>query len=243
MCTLIVLRGLDVGYPVVAAANRDEDRSRKASPPGLYVGERHRILCPRDRRAGGTWLGVGDQGMLAGLTNLVGAPAPAGAPTRGRLPLLALDQDGVEAAAERVCEEVAARPYAGFQLVLADAERLVVLIHTGGRLECEELDEVCVVSNVHRPGELRLEGLEAARVRGLAVTDRLERLRPLLLDRGEGGRHPVLAKGERYGTVSSSLIAVPAADLSRLVWLYAAGPPDEAPYRNYGNLGKRLIRG
>lgn len=241
MCSLIVLRGLDAEYPVLVAANRDEVRSRKASPPGLYVGERRRMLCPRDRRAGGTWLGVGDQGMLAGLTNLRDGPTPAGAPTRGRLPLLALDQDDVATAVERVREEVAARAYAGFQLVLADAEHLVVLVHAGGRLERVDLDDVCVVSNEHRPGELWLEGLEAARAPGLDVPERLERLRPLLLDRGGEGRHPVLKKGEHYGTVSSSLVAVPAADPTRLVWLYANGPPDEVGYRNYGNLGKRLL--
>ena len=58
---------LDVpDYPVflLVASNRDEERSRPSSPPGLWVGERRRILSPRDRRAGGTWLAVNDRGML-----------------------------------------------------------------------------------------------------------------------------------------------------------------------------------
>jgi len=41
--------------------------------------------------------------------------------------------------------------------------------------------------------------------------------------------------------VSSSLIAIPRGDLRELVWRYAAGAPDEVPYRNYGNLARRLV--
>jgi hypothetical protein len=65
----------------------------------------------------------------------------------------------------------------------------------------------------------------------------------LLLDAGDHGGHRVLKKGGSYGTVSSSLIAVPSADLRALVWRYAAGSPDEAPYRSYGNLARRLVDG
>jgi len=48
-------------------------------------------------------------------------------------------------------------------------------------------------------------------------------------------------RGDGYGTVSSSLIAVPAQDPLALVWRYAAGPPDVTDYKNYGNLGRRLL--
>ena len=70
MCLLIVVRGRFAGHPIVVAGNRDERRDRKASPPGLWVGERRRVLSPRDRVAGGTWLGVNDLGAFAGLTNI-----------------------------------------------------------------------------------------------------------------------------------------------------------------------------
>src|SRR5688572_16621251 len=127
MCLLIVLQGLDPDFPIFVASNRDEQRERKASPPGLWVGERHRVLSPRDRRAGGTWLGVNDRGMFAGLTNLAGVPAGVLPTTRGTLPHLALDQDDLDSAVAAVAQVTAAREHNAFQLVLADGTRARVL--------------------------------------------------------------------------------------------------------------------
>ncbi|MGE3174016.1 MAG: NRDE family protein [Planctomycetota bacterium] len=249
MCLLIVLRGRFASHPILVAGNRDERRDRKAAPPGLWVGRRHRVLSPRDRQAGGTWLGVGDHGLFAGLTNIAGVPAPADATTRGALPHLALDQDGLDAAVAAVEDEVGRRPFAGFQLVLADARRVVVLRHDGGLRRIEWTDELLVVSNEHGPGELRLRGLGAAVAPRPSPQEQLEALRPLLLDPGGDGWHAVRKDGAEYGTVSSSLIAVPRPapqpDGSQpagpqLVWRYAAGPPDTTPFQNYGNLARRL---
>ena len=72
MCLLILFRDVDPNFPLLVASNRDEHRERRASPPGLFVGRRHRMLSPRDRRAGGTWMAVSDTGGFAALTNLAG---------------------------------------------------------------------------------------------------------------------------------------------------------------------------
>ena len=241
MCLLIVVRGLFAAHPILVASNRDERTDRQASPPGLWVGRRHRLISPRDRAAGGTWLAVDDRGLFAGLTNIAGVPVPAGAPSRGTLPHLALDEADLEAGVRAVASAVAARAFAGFQLALCDGARTIVLRHAGSGLQRLDLPgPVLVLSNLHAPGELDLPGLAAALAPARDAEQQLERLRPLLLDRGGDGRHPVLKRGEGYGTVSSSLIAVPAGKTSGLVWRYAAGPPDVTPYRDYGNLGRRL---
>lgn len=240
MCLLIVLTGCDGEQPLLVAANRDEDRTRLASPPGLFVGARHRMLSPRDRRAGGTWLAVADHGLFAGLTNVAGTPPIAGAPSRGHLPHLALDEDDLDAAEAAVRAAVAARAHAAFQLVLADARAIRVLRHEGGVFERTVASDVVVVSNEHRVGTLALPGLEAVRRSGLDAQQRLERLAPLLLDEGSVSGHRILKTGGAYGTVSSSLIAV-GADPRGLVWRYAAGAPDAVAYREYGNLGRRLL--
>jgi uncharacterized protein with NRDE domain len=242
VCLLIVLRGMHADYPLVVASNRDEHRDRKASPPGLFVGEHHRMISPRDRLAGGTWIGVNDKCMFAGLTNIAGVPAVPGAPSRGHLPHLALDQDDVGQAAAAVLAAVLAHPYSGFQLVVADAQEICILRHAHGAIQrISWLDPVLVVSNEHAPGQLELADLPRALGTFRTVHSRLDALRPLLLDRGGEGRHAVLKCGEDYGTVSSSLCAVPATDPSGLVWRYAAGAPDVNEYRNYGNLGRRLL--
>ncbi|MBM4063826.1 MAG: NRDE family protein [Planctomycetes bacterium] len=242
MCLLILLRGLHPDHPIVVAGNRDERADRKAAPPGLWLGARHRMLSPRDREAGGTWLAIDDLGRFAGITNVAGEPPVAGAPSRGHLPHLALDEPDLEAMEAAVRRRVAEAAHAAFQLVLCDAERTVVLRHVRGELRAIPWpDPVLVVSNAHAPGGLELTRLRPVLAEPCAVERRLDLLAPLLRDPGGAGGHQALQRGAGCGTVSSSLLAVPRGDPTRLVWRYAAGPPDKAPYRSYGNLGARLL--
>ena len=256
MCSLIVLAGFDPDYPILVAANRDELRDRQSSPPGLYAdSERRRVLSPRDRVAGGTWIGVDDSGRFAALTNLFGEPVREGAPTRGRLVHVALDaEDGVDAAIDAVESAVADGDDNGFQLLVSDGATTRVLTHPSGagaagleRESFEDRPHVAAISNEHRPGRLVLGSLlEPATAPGITAEDRLDRLEPLLRHKGDtaGVDHKILKDVDpRYGTVSGSLIALHRDDPSRLVWRFAAGMPGVAPWRNYGNLGRRLVEG
>jgi hypothetical protein len=242
MCILIVLRGLHRDHPLVVAGNRDERTDRPSAPPGLWVGERTRVLSPRDRRAGGTWLAIDQHGRMAGITNLTAVPPVPESPSRGHLPHLALDQPTLDAAVAAVQARLAEQPHAGFQLVLADGARIVVLRNTQSGLRVIEWAEpVLVVTNEHAPGELAPRGLPPALAANLELPLRLDLLRAVLQDRGGAGEHAICKRGDGYGTVSSSLIAVPGTDVQQLVWRFAAGPPDATPYRDYGNLGRRLL--
>lgn len=244
MCSLIVLRRVDVRHPLLVAANRDERRDRPASPPGLWHGERRRVLAPRDRIAGGTWLGVDDRGRFAGITNVFGEAPVDGAPSRGLLPLLALDQDDLEDSVTAVGDALRHQQHAAFQLVIADRDRIIVLRHAGGELRRIDWQEpVLAISNEHAPGLWQPRGVTPALYAGLPVGRRLEALRAVLCDRGGDGHHAVCKHGESYGTVSSSLLAVPNERLDELLWRYAPGPPDQIAYRNYGNLAARLVSG
>ena len=162
-------------------------------------------------------------------------------PSRGHLPHLALDRDDLEGAVAAVRAELRS-PSNPFQLILCDGVRTVVLRGEGG--DVQELaweDPVLVVSNEHRVGTLTLRDLDRVLGPMQSAERRLDHLRPLLLDKGGMGRHRVLKTGGSYGTVSSSLIAVHDRDPRALIWRYAAAPPDETSYRNYGNLGRRLV--
>ncbi|MBL9078926.1 MAG: NRDE family protein [Planctomycetes bacterium] len=242
MCILIVLRGFHASHPLVLAGNRDERTDRPSSPPGLWVGAQSRMLSPRDRRAGGTWLAVDASGRFAGITNLAAVAPVPDAPSRGHLPHLALDQPTLEAAVAAVRARLATDRHGGFQLVLGDRERTLVLRHGQHGLELVEWrDPVLVVTNEHGPGELVPGGLAPALAPAHDVPRRLDLLTALLRDRGGPGQHAICKHGKDYGTVSSSLIAVPAHDPQQLVWRYAPGPPDVTAYRDYGNLGRRLL--
>jgi hypothetical protein len=252
MCSLIVLAGFDPDYPLFVAANRDEFLDRRSAPPGLRVGARRRRLAPRDLQAGGTWIGVDEDGRFAALTNLAGEPTVEGAPTRGRLVDAALEaEDGVDGAIAAVVAEITPGRDNGFQLLVSDGRRTRVVVHPSRAgaegLESHEFAEVphvVAISNEHRPGTLDLGELVApATAAGLSVDERLDRLEPVLRHPGdEGILHRVLKVGDRrYGTVSGSLLAVPARDPRDLRWRFAAGAPGTVAWKNYGNLGRRLV--
>ena len=242
MCILIVLRGVDAEYPIIAASNRDENRDRNAMPPGFFPGARRRMLSPRDRKAGGTWMAVSADGRFAGITNIAGQPVHPEAESRGNLPHLALDEDDLDAACAAIERELARARYNAFQLLLSDGSRSCILRHVDGRLAHSFTDaKVLVITNEHALGALVLPGLDAALVSGLGIAERFAKLAPLLLDEGQRSGHRVLKSGGTYGTVSSSLVAVHHADPTKLIWEYAAASPREVPYRSYGNLGRRLV--
>jgi len=244
MCSLLVLRGLHRDHPLLVAANRDERRDRKASPPGIWHGERRKVLSPRDRVAGGTWIAVNDRCHFAALTNLKGVPPVVDAPSRGHLPHLALDHDELDEGVDAVLRRLREHAHSGFHLVVADAARMVVIRHAGGDVRVVEWGEpVLALTNEHEPGAVTVRGLAAALQPDLGVDARLDALARPLLDVGDERHHAMLKRGEHYGTVSSSLIAVPRRDPEQLVWRFAAGAPDATGYRNYGNLGRRLLPG
>lgn len=241
MCSLIVLRGVSTDHPLIIAANRDEQTGRKSAPPGIWEGERRRILSPRDRVAGGTWLCVNDLGHFAGLTNVFGEPPVDDAPSRGHLPHLALDHDDVEQGVEAVLDKVRARRHSGFQLVVADRDRMVVIRNANGAVtRVDWSSPVLSLTNEHAAGDWSPRNLEPALREGIALEQRLEALTKSVCDRGGDGFHVVCKHGESYATVSSSLIAIPAGDVRELTWHYAPGPPDMTSFRNYSNLGERL---
>ena len=120
MCTIVLLRRPGHGWPLVLAANRDEMGDRAWLPPGRHWPDRADVVAGRDERAGGTWLGVNDAGVVAAVSNRRGSLGPdPDKRSRGELPLLALAHGDAGAAARAVAEADGAA-YRSFNLVVAD---------------------------------------------------------------------------------------------------------------------------
>jgi uncharacterized protein with NRDE domain len=68
VCTLALYFHVFEDYPLIVAANRDEHYDRPSAPPALQNG-RPKIIAGRDLRANGTWLGVNEDGLIAGILN------------------------------------------------------------------------------------------------------------------------------------------------------------------------------
>jgi uncharacterized protein with NRDE domain len=68
VCTLALYFRVVDDYPLVIAANRDEHYDRASMEPHLWR-TNPVILAGKDLLAGGTWLGVNQHGLMAGILN------------------------------------------------------------------------------------------------------------------------------------------------------------------------------
>ncbi len=271
MCTVVLLRRPGSRWPLLLAANRDELRRRPWRPPGRHWPDRPEVVAGLDEQAGGSWLGINDQGVVATVLNRVGTLGPeTGKRSRGELVLEALDHADAAAAAAALAdlEPAAYRP---FNLIVADQHDAYWLRHAG-----------VLPSFAFRARDGSLRAIEPIRLPGAALPDRspsgaiechpipaglsmltarelndpsssriahyLDRWRAapapdpgaddwsawslLLADRSGPDGDPrnamaIVTEGD-YGTVCSSLVALPAA--GRPVMKFAAGLPGEAAF-------------
>jgi uncharacterized protein with NRDE domain len=123
MCLLVLAWHAHPRYRLIVAANRDEFHERPASPLAQWSGPAG-IIAGRDLRAGGTWLGVDARLRLGVITNFRDLQKPReGAPSRGALiPAYLQQQAEPEAFFAGLARN--ADEYAGFNLLLADADSL-----------------------------------------------------------------------------------------------------------------------
>lgn len=108
MCLIALAYKVHPRFPLIVAANRDEFLDRPAEPAHFWS-DAPEILAGRDKRAGGTWLGITRSGRFAAITNYrdMRINFPAG-PSRGLL---------VREALERGIDTKRTKAYAGFNLI------------------------------------------------------------------------------------------------------------------------------
>lgn len=179
MCTLAIMMNAFPGYPLVVAANRDEQFSRPSRAPMLK--ERpHRILSPTDLQRGGTWIGVNDRPLLVGLTNRRSIASVRGLRSRGALVADALKASTVDGALASVIDR-APGEHNAFHMVITDGKRGVIVTGNGvgdpdaagpdakpGFRHAPLQDGLTIVTNL---------GLGPDSPRGAAIVDAWTRLR------------------------------------------------------------------
>jgi hypothetical protein len=196
------------------------------------------VIAPRDARAGGTWLGVRDASFVVAITNR-GVRVPEGVRSRGQLVEDLLGFPSVDAALPWLEGHMREVAYAGFHLLLADAEQALVVRHLRAPAPRPLLEDnvlrlgpgTHVVTNRHELAAVPIPP-EATIEPGESVEDVFGRLATLARDpapRLPGG-HSILQTGETHGTVCSALIALPTTGADRLHFRFAGGSPDAAPF-------------
>lgn len=160
MCTLIVLHRCVPGRPLVVAANRDEFLNRPAEAPALRSSRAGPIVAPRDLEAGGTWVGISQRSVFAGLTNLrAAAPvnsgagtgssqgAPAALRSRGEVVMRALESEST-ADAIGLLSKLEEGLYNPFQLLVADGREACLVVYRDRPMIVELEPGPHVVGNV-----------------------------------------------------------------------------------------------
>ncbi|MCC7428933.1 MAG: NRDE family protein [Alphaproteobacteria bacterium] len=242
MCTVLALIRPGEPWPVLLAANRDELIARPWDPPGAHWPERPGVVAGRDRSAGGSWLGMNRAGLVASVLNRPGSLGPApGKRSRGELVLDALGHDRAETALGAILA-LPAGEWRPFNMVLAGRDGAFWLRSEGhGPVTAEPLP----------PGLSMITAHDRNSADSLRVRAWLPRFatapapdpeagdwsswRDLLASRahdgtdGPGGALTIPPR-DGYGTICSSLIALPAAAGRAPVWLFAPGPPDRTDY-------------
>ncbi|WP_132058406.1 NRDE family protein [Halorussus amylolyticus] len=250
MCTLVFAWQVFDETPIAAAANRDEALGRPSRPPGV-LDESPRVVAPRDEEAGGTWIGYNDAGVFVAITNrrressedrdnhgenrddrsedTDGSGFDADR-SRGLLVRDALRERSARDALALVRNELAAREYDGFNLVVADADD-ATLLEWDGVLRATHFDPgVHVVVNDGyddaAPKAVRIrEAISPDPETGDSDDDAwFDRAKSVLRDHDLGA----CVHGDGYGTRSSSLVAIDATGRGR--YWFADGPPCETEY-------------
>jgi uncharacterized protein with NRDE domain len=94
MCILFIAVEAHPDYPLIVCANRDEFHHR-ATEPAYRWATTPIIIAGQDKQAGGTWLGINEQGQFAGLTNIRAIEQQDGVRSRGELVVDALTKQHI----------------------------------------------------------------------------------------------------------------------------------------------------
>jgi len=243
MCSVVILRRPGHDWPVVLGANRDEMAARPWLPPARHWPDRPQVIAGLDELAGGSWLGLNDDGVVAGIMNRSASLGPSpGKRSRGELVLEALEHADAEIAAGAL-SELDPDAYRPFNMIVADSRDCFWLRHAGRRIEVHGVLEGVSMLTAHdlndEAGSRRIGHflpLFRAAPAPDPEHDDWRSWETLLASREHGsaagpGDAMTIVGQNGFGTLSSALIALPVPGHDRRpIWRFAAGRPDIAPY-------------
>ncbi|MGB8411939.1 MAG: NRDE family protein [Candidatus Binatus sp.] len=249
MCTLAIYFQAAREFPVVIAANRDEFLDRPAGEPTTLLEKPH-VVGGKDLKAGGTWLGISEYGIVAGLLNR--RAANGGNPdarSRGWLCLDALRRRTAAEAAEFAAHERGS-DYNPFNLLMVSRTEGFVAYNRGASIEV-----VALKPGLHLLTNLDVDDFECPKISAsygkfAELGNRADFQRDPIGQRGAlaailadhntqldsrtgastAGRPNALCLHlDNYGTRSSSLIFM-RGDTPEIVHYFAPGPPCRTAY-------------
>ncbi|OHB80019.1 MAG: hypothetical protein A2V98_04130 [Planctomycetes bacterium RBG_16_64_12] len=244
MCVLAIQYKSAKDAPILVAHNREEQLDRPTQAPRIQSG-RPRVVCGIDRKAGGTWLGVNQHGLLVAVANRRKTVVPAEPRSRGVLCRELLNCRTAKEAVDRAVRQLKSGCYAGANYLCADAHSGAV-VYGGSQVKVVELTpglHLLTNGNLDDPNDRRqefaqrlltLQRLDSA-VAFLAVASRTFSRKA-----DSSGRRGLIVSGNEFGTVSSTLVAL-VKKPQNAVYQYAPGPPCDHAYDDFSALLRQVL--
>ncbi|GAA6151156.1 NRDE family protein [Pseudoteredinibacter isoporae] len=247
MCLILFRFDPSAEHALIAAANRDEAYDRPTARAEFWQESPH-ILAGRDLEAGGSWLGLSQNGRFAALTNFrEGAATPHQGPSRGQLVSEFLDSE--LSPREYLSQlEQSAQHYAGFNLLTGNAHELWHFSNRGGAAQPLTPGYYALSNgNFDAPWPKALEG-KAKLQTCIEQGAQAEELRQLLLDEqvfenglpdtGIGEElerllSPLFIRGSHYGTRSSSVVFLGEREFDFYEYNYPYGDLTQPDRRHF----------
>jgi uncharacterized protein with NRDE domain len=243
VCTLALYLNVFDELPLLLAANRDEHFDRPSAPPAEIVGV-PRIVAGRDLRAGGTWLGVNEHGLMVGILNRrqngndIYTPVTSMARSRGLLCMDILRLRSVDEGFAFITAHQAV--YNPFTLVFADRHSAGVAHNNHAAIFAKRLGAGVHVFSSAAELDLNSAKADRAHARFAQLKERLPagavnsqdwlaELRAVLADHSmrDGSSDPgdaICVHRQSTGTVSSSVVTL-RAERSLFETYFCPGPP------------------
>ncbi|MCA9070212.1 MAG: NRDE family protein [Planctomycetaceae bacterium] len=251
MCLFALAYQFFPDCPVLVFANREESPGRPCTSPRLMAGatKTNWWLGGQDLTAGGTWLGVNRTGMIVAVTNRPQTHESSRLKSRGLLCRELLEQESLDAAEAEFSRQWQRESFAGFNLMLVSKERGLV-ISAEEELQIQPLEPgLHTVTNFdwNDPTDRRVQRMRSLMESFSLGSPTWEQWIPRAktvcgLGNQAGGDAICYPCTEGWGTVSSSLIALPD-DVRASRYFHAAGSPSDTPYDDYSDQLVSLLDG
>jgi hypothetical protein len=202
-------------------------------------------MCGVDGQAGGTWLGVNQNGLFVACSNRYKFNLPINPKSRGSLCLELLRANSARHAVDIAMDDLNAHRLEGVNFVMADAESGWA-IHAHDEVEVVRMEEgLNIIANgdLNDPRDervklarrlLTLQTLDSP-VKFLAVASKA-------FARGASApdRPGMVMQGKEKGTVNSTLIALGKRPRDA-IYQFAAGAPDRTRYEDFSPLLRDIL--
>jgi uncharacterized protein with NRDE domain len=246
MCIFSVIYRVVPECPVFVLTNRDESTERPSAAPGPNTLQNQtRWFGGRDARAGGTWFGVNEHGLLAAITNRKKDAVPPNPRSRGLLCRDALSHKTAKSAVDWVRHTLEQHEYAGFNLVLLTPSEAWLIEGANSTIATQLEPGIHSISNGPFPSreDPRVK-LAQSLVKKMVDEesdwhDYVARAKQICSVHASENTPGMCLHGEKWGTVGSTIAALTGASADA-EYHYAPGPPCRTQYVDYSDAFREI---